>query len=174
MCYYVTVAVGQTASASLERLRREYGYRMLANENSFIGAHLAADARVVIAGQCSCHLIPSEPVDSGHKLAAAERKYRALGWSEAKVSRALAAKAADAPKEPPYKREADKFRRFLRDLSQTAGQAHVLVHFYQGNTRDERFTFAEPVAIAAEALAADDWRYPEDRVVTVIGEAAEQ
>ena len=175
MCWFVTVGIRADRAALVQALDHErdgVGVRPSGNP------HLArffpeGDARFELTrGGCSCEFC-CRPRDLGRgDLDKRRRQYRAKGWSEAKIARALAAaESAHATTLPADRasRERARFRRVVAELAAQAGSVRLFAHFYRGSQDEEPVACRGRRWVNANELADAD--LPEDVLLEVVGGA---
>jgi hypothetical protein len=168
MCFFLTIAVpSQHADRISEAFGR--GFQISASTNPSVAAALPAryEARLVTSGMCSCGLYARpNSVERADPATHLRRKYEKLGWSEAKIERAIEQAAASASKSNPPNSgiRADVIKR-LGTLCHAAGSVAILVHFYNGDVESERLTLGQPIYCGCDDLAARAQTLDEDQVL---------
>jgi hypothetical protein len=111
---------------------------------------------------------------STHFDVARERnKYRAKGWSDSKIERALSARLAESPTVARGQREdtpRELLHDLLHDLSACHGGVRVFAHMYRGDPNEENIPKHAGMAISLSELI-DGGKFPKDTVVDVIGQS---
>lgn len=162
MCFFITIAVPSNA---VERLRAEHTVRGMqiaptANASARAAAGPGRTPLLVTTGGCSCdwYRRPSES-EADSKIAKARARYERMGWSKAKIDRALEGMAR-----PP--RQDFGLHPVVIDLIRAVawnrGPAAVWVHDFSGDVEIEPYTITgrerwpwPDVAARAAMLATD-------------------
>lgn len=106
----------------------------------------------ITEGQCSCDLYSRfmpEP-DAGDSKR--RRKYERMGWSSAKIERALAESAR--PRQHDDGLRAD-VAALIAGIAEAAGEVRLIVHTYRGSFAEERVRVGDHVTLSAKELRAD-------------------
>jgi hypothetical protein len=168
MCHYITATLPR--DADLKRLRpiiRQHKLAFTPMDNPYVQAQLPAGTYYLLAtrGYCDCGTVLGcgvRPAPAGPRES--EAKLRNKGWSEAKLERWRAEKAASAERrereaeEAARQRlsEAEEWLRFIRDmLREGAGSVGLLLHWYSGRPETERIRIAAQVRVAADELTPE-------------------
>jgi hypothetical protein len=175
MCYFLTVAVPESGTASLEEAVPR-GLALLPLANASITRHLPKKWRqfALTSGMCSCDLFHGSLADRSQESHAEtlRRKYKKEGWSETKIRRALA-QADRALRVQALKGPADfqGLRPDLRDLLarvvNDTGELAIVVHFYGGSIETEKFPVQKGPLVPPGALRAGDSVLGEDQLFLV-------
>lgn len=172
MCYFITIAVDEKHESTLQQKLRS-SFRLSRSENPYIKAHLKPqDVSFVMAdGMCACDLFrkpqlaESENREEKLRRKYSKPKYKKLGWTEAKIERAI----ADILSKPTN--EFSGLRADLRwqlcDLVADVGRVSILVHFYSGDTETDEVQIKLTKAITCKDLRDDDASVDEDSLVEV-------
>ncbi|HLY57674.1 MAG TPA: hypothetical protein VKS60_19070 [Stellaceae bacterium] len=167
MCYFVTIGVG---AATEVILTRSSGLTIRPAVNPCLTRLFPPGDRLywVTHGWCACDIVYGER-RHGEDPEADRAKFRARGWSEAKVARAVAAKHRERPHVPRDQREAtprDSLMDLLAALSVCPGGVRIFAHMYKGAQDEERVTGQTGGAMCIDDLKeATD--FPVDAVVAI-------
>lgn len=139
MCYLIHIGVPAKHAASVRMQRVP---RVDALHNPFVSAAFGASFATfgVTDGGCACNLYssPDAPAADRDDPATSRRKYERLGWSEAKIARALAASAEASSHRHPRTGLREDVVELVSGLVQAAGEVRLLVHHYHGKFARER------------------------------------
>lgn len=154
MCYLIHFGVRDEYACDLETRRQPHVAR---HANASVEAAFGPGFSLFLVadGGCSCSLYSSPRSKGRERSETLREKYARLGWSEAKIARALEASAA-AREQNRRATEAglrEDIASFLADLANDAGEVRVIVHHYHGSFAEERVT-----AAGSETIAAGDLR----------------
>lgn len=157
MCYFLTVGVPKAKTSVLEQSIPR-GLAACPTGNPTVLKYLGGDyaTYLLISGDCSCDLYserlfvpPAKSADSRR------RKYQKMGWSPAKIERAMASVAADAPPAQGFAGLRPDVRELLAQIAEAVGSLFVMVHWYDGDLEKEAFSIRDgPTITAAELRAA--------------------
>lgn len=168
MCYFVTIAT----AAPLERVRKHFprGFRVLTYKNPGLSAPFAGSPSflaIVSDTDCSCALFcPSAEPERARasRIEKLCRKYERLGWSRAKIERALVSARAAAllGQGAGWTGFRPDLRGLLANLAKDLGEIAVLVHEYAGGLEDEAVPVKGRRRIRADEVATvepaiDEW-----------------
>lgn len=158
MCYFLTIGVPDEAANAFESAisRGLAAHRM---QNPSIEAVLPKDVAtyVLISGMCSCDLYTPErePPNRQTEITRLRRKYARLGWSEAKIDRAVAGSISKGDarrgREPGLR---DDVRQLLSQVVADARELYVVVHFCHADPGTERVATGRGPDVDARAFAA--------------------
>jgi hypothetical protein len=175
MCFVLTVAV---PANQVERIGEVFGpgFQTRPTGNQSVTEALPAgyEARVVTSGMCSCDLYarPRTQVDPDPD-AHLRRKYKKLGWSEAKIQRAVDQAAGDSVKSTrPISGFRNDVAQSLRTLCRVAGSVAFLVHWYSGDIETERLPLSKAKRCDCAELSARTMELVEDEVLVAAARRA--
>ncbi|HEY0142093.1 MAG TPA: hypothetical protein VGF48_14430 [Thermoanaerobaculia bacterium] len=135
MCYLISLGVPERHARSLRATRLP---RVDRQENPSISAMFGEELAQfsVTDGQCSCSLysVPDKEGDSA-RVDARRQKYERMGWSRAKIDRALA--DAERP-QPARSGVTESVASTITDLAESCGEVRMIVHVYRGSFAEER------------------------------------
>lgn len=145
MCYFVIVAVRREAMPKLLGAVGE-PLRVVPVANRSILTHLRQgyETAVIVSGPglCSCELFMA--AEDSHrarveaKARAYREKHRRMGWSAAKIERAMASAAREhARQDRHFLGLRENVRALLADLAEQVGELGVLAHFYSDDVETE-------------------------------------
>ena len=172
MCYFITIAVDERHESTLKQKLRS-SFRLSRSENPSIKARLEPqDVSFVMAdGMCACDLfrepqaIESENKEEKLRRKYAKPKYKKLGWTEAKIERAIA-DSLSKPASEFFGLRAD-LRWQLCDLVTEVGRVSIVVHFYSGDTETDEVPIELKKTITCEDLRDDDESVVENTLVEI-------
>jgi hypothetical protein len=145
MCFFIAIAVPHDAA---ERVRAEHTVRGMqiaptANASARAAAGPGRVPLLVTTGGCSCdwYKRPAESEsEAASKLAKARARYERMGWSQAKIERALEGMTR-SPRHDfglhPVVIE------LLQAVARDCGSAAVWVHDFSGDVEAEPYTIAK-------------------------------
>ena len=171
MCYFLTVAVPVRHAHRIgEVFGRGFQTRATANPSIIVALPAGYTPCVVTSGDCSCDLYakPTSPaaLDPTVHL---RRKYEKLGWSAAKIQRALDQAAASSAKlNRPTSGVRDDVTDCLGALCRAAGSVALLVHWYSGDLETERLTLHRAPPCESSALRSRAQHLAEDEILIAI------
>lgn len=160
MCYFITIAVPQDAARAVMARHdaRDMSVAVTKNPAALAAAETGWTPLLVTGGGCSCgwYRRPGSAGAEDTRLRA-RRKYEKLGWSQAKIERALG--SDDRPANPDDGLH-PVIIDLLRDIAAEHGRVRVWVHDFSGKveaeayriTAQRRWTLAQ---LAAEAAALE-------------------
>ncbi len=153
MCFFITIAV---PAHSAELICQQHSTRQLTisattNPSALAAAGAGRLPLLVTGGGCSCAWYkPPAAADAQAKLARARAKYEKLGWSAAKIDRAM-----DAMERTP--RQDEGLHHVILDLLRTIVTAHgpaaIWVHDFSGNIELEPYTISRHEQWSSSSLA---------------------
>lgn len=144
MCFFLTIGVPGGDVAVLEAAVPR-GLAVSLIENQSVLRRLPADYRtyVLISGMCSCGLFMEPARAKKHTAethaAKLRRRYAKLGWSQAKVERAVAQASARPEPEQEFVGLRPDVRELLADVAEQVGALALVVHWYDGLIDTEKF-----------------------------------
>ena len=175
MCYFITVGVPRDKAEFLEEhVPRGLHVEGVANPSTLQQMARGLRTYLVTTGGCSCGLF-SEPWHESEERREAQshaeqerrlRKYERMGWSTAKIDRALRQRPTGRMAEPLVGLRGD-VQRFLGELAANIGELAVVVHWYDENVQDARFTCKEGEVISPEAALGEQLRLTADEIVRI-------
>lgn len=181
MCYFLTVGVEfKGIEALVQAVPR--GMALGRVNNPHVTRHMGTTncTFVLTSGMCACDLYygRGEEVEAvttawlSRREERAIRKYIKLGWSAAKIDRALEATASHAKKTPSFLGPRGDVRELLASVAEQIGNMAFLAHFYGGDIETARIELSPDTA----RLTPDEFRQPdrmidEDQVVRVVARA---
>ena len=170
MCYFITIGLPDDKAKFLED-HIPHGFHIAPIANSSVLQQMGRGLRtyLLMSGGCSCSLFskpPSDPNDGHSKQDRRRYKYEKMGWSAAKIERALTQRAKD--------REVEEFdglrggvQRFLGDLATNVVQLAVLVHWYDGDVQEARFTCKQGEVVSPDRLLEERLRIVADEIIWI-------
>lgn len=165
MCYFVTLGVPALgADAVLRALGASFDVRP--SRNPSVRAAFPKNDKLfeITHGGCSCDLVEATSPPP-HDNQRQREKYRRMGWSDAKIARALDGRRsahqrrrqADAPMLAPA----------IAGLAEASGGARLLVHMYSGDIDREVVMPLGKQSVLVHDLVAKGGALPEDVVVDI-------
>ena len=171
MCFFITIAVPNNA---VERLRAEHTVRGMqiaptANASARAAAGPGRVPLLVTTGGCSCdwYKRPAESeseAEADSKLAKAKARYERMGWSKAKIERALEGMARSPQHDfglHPVVID------LLQAVTQDCGSAAVWVHEFSGDVEVESYAIARHERWARTEVAARSAMLATDTVAEI-------
>lgn len=160
MCYFITIAVPQDAARAViaRHDARHMRVTLTKNPAALAAAEAGWTPLLVTGGGCSCGWY-KRPASAGAEDARlrARRKYARLGWSQAKIERALG--SVDRPANPDDGLH-PVIIGLLRAIATEHGRARIWVHDFTGKVETEAYRITAqqrwPLAQLAERAAALD------------------
>ena len=144
MCYFITIGLpGDKAEFLEKRIPRGLHIRRIVHHAALQQMGHGFRTYLLMSGGCSCALFNERTNDSHEDRQAKgrseqerlRRKYEKLGWSSAKIDRALGQHAGSPGAQSVAGLRGD-VQRFLGELATIAGELAVLVHWYDEDVRD--------------------------------------
>jgi hypothetical protein len=176
VCYFLTIGVHADGAVLIddERERRHRGRHLtfVPASNPSLAGIFPRDDRLfwITCGMCACDLYLGS-MGKHVDLDRERNKYRAKGWSESKIDRALSARRAERPAVARGQRDDaphELLYDLLLDLSGCRGGVRVFAHTYQGEPNEEKVLAHPEVPINVTELI-DGGNFPEDTMIEVIG-----
>jgi len=172
MCVFITLAVPARHAALVKQMAgRDFSIRPQLNET--IAKHVGDRATFVMTvGGCSCDLYASESnaraVAVAKERDAAQRKYAKLGWSAAKIERALAARHTSADRAREFTGLRQDARDLIAGIAEAVGEVGLLVHDYAGKIDEETVIGRQGGVATPDDLRAGTTSIVEDVVVWIV------
>lgn len=170
MCFFLTVAVPARHAGRIDgAFGRGFQTHVTANPSVTAALPAGYEARLVTSGigMCSCGLYaPPRAAATTDPTAHLRRRYERLGWSQAKIQRALAQAAASASKrDQPASGLRDDVVERLVALCRAAGSVAFLVHWYDEDIETEHLPLRRAVACDCDELPAQAQQLAQDEVI---------
>jgi hypothetical protein len=168
MCYFIHIGVPAAHAATIESPRVP---RIEPHDNPSVAAAFGPSFALfgITDGGCACRLYSSPDGWSDRdRTDTRRRKYERMGWSEAKIARALAASGeaqAQSEREPGLSADVAKL---VANIATTAGEVRLIVHDYRGSFAEERVVAGEPRSVGAGELIASQYAAIREDTVYVI------
>jgi hypothetical protein len=169
MCFFITIGI---PNAAVEEVlcRRDRGLQIDATHNpsAIAAAGPGLMPLLVTGGGCSCGWYQRlrSGSASAKRLTRAQARYRRLGWSQAKIQRALGSMQEALQPAP-----GDGLHPVIVDLviqfARAHGTAAVWVHDFEGKVEAEPYTIVQRIQCAAEELKDRAGTLELDVVITV-------
>jgi hypothetical protein len=175
MCYYITIGLPANKAELLpEHVPRDLHIEQVANRSALEQMGAGYSAYLLTTGGCSCALFgePADDAGGGREARARSkqqrrrRKYEKMGWSTAKIDRALCEQATHHKAEALVGLRAD-VQRFLGELAMQIGEVAVVVHWYDDVVQDARFTCKRGPIVLPEAALGENLRLNPDEIVRI-------
>lgn len=118
----------------------------------------------VTCGQCSCGLfvLPQDEQVESQQLEAVRLRHRKLGWSEAKITRAIEA----AQKKQGHTLESRTlFLEAVTNLVERFDSLRLFAHFFSGDVEDEPVVAMAQIAISLPEF--QETGFPPDQIVEI-------
>jgi hypothetical protein len=172
MCHIMSVGVPARDREAIEALGRGRDGLAVdpATNRSLLRLFPSGDAVFFLTqGGCSCSLY-GEPTETttAEDEAADRARYRRKGWSDAKIARAIEAKAR------PHKKPRENRQKVCDAISQIVqrlGRVRLFAHWYDGRVDTEEFEPVERRTIPLAEFRRQDGAFPVDKIVEIINEA---
>jgi hypothetical protein len=171
MCFFITIAVPAGVSDAVRRRHSREGLLIepTANPSAIAAASPRFVPLLVTFGGCSCGFYTRlQPVQSKEKAEQLLARYRRLGWSQAKIDRALASR-----ERPPH--PDDGLHAAMIELLQTIVQEHgpisVWVHDCKGKVETELYEVKRREHCTADQLPECAKRLETDVLLTITAAA---
>ena len=169
MCFFIAIAVPSNAA---ERVRTEHAARGMhiaptANASARAAAGPGRVPLLVTTGGCSCdwYKRPAESESEAEsKIAKARARYERMGWSKAKIERALEGMARSPQHDfglHPVVID------LLQAVTQDCGSAAVWVHEFSGDVEVESYAIARHERWARTEVAARSAMLATDTVAEI-------
>lgn len=168
MCFFVTIGVPRGHESAVERLGRQRGVFSVERSTDPLVTRLFTAEYVpytLTRGGCSCGMYSDLPEPASEEPDVRQReRYRRMGWSEAKIARALESRRSARGNE----RESEdrvKFRDAIVALVEMAGSVLLLAQWV-GNPQDA----PEPRGrqdVTLERFVRDRGAFPAETVACV-------
>ena len=169
MCYFITVGLAEDKAESLER-HVPRGFHIAAIENASVLQQMGHGLRayLLMSGGCSCDLF-AEPsrVSEEEERQRLRHKYERMGWSAARIERALEqrAESREAASSPGLRTDV---QRFLGQLAEGVGQVAVVVHWYGGeDVQEARLHCRQGMVVSPEIALAGKLELKADEIVRI-------
>lgn len=170
MCFFLTIAVPlQHTTRVREWMSPEL--KTHPTKNPSVMAALPPDyaAHLVTTGMCSCDLYACpESEKPKDRTAHLRQKYERLGWSKAKISRAIKQVESDSAraKKPLSGFRPDVVERAVA-ICRVTGNLAIVVHWYQGDVETESLRLRPVPKCNCDQLASRMQELREDEVLIV-------
>lgn len=150
MCYLIHVGVPSWYESSVEAPREFHVER---HHNASVEAAIGSEFALfsISDGGCSCamYVAPRHRGTEDRRADRMRKKYGRLGWSEAKVQRALtAATEARARNTRPPGLRVD-VSEYIADLADVVLEVRLIVHDYRGPFSEEHVSSGAPKSVQA-------------------------
>lgn len=156
MCYYITLAVPARHERDvLDAYGREWQLERTRNPSVEAALPDGFVPLLMGAGACCCGFYTrSAAAERAKRLSHKRRKYERLGWSEAKIRRAIGGETKPQPGDGLH----PSVLELIESLHARCGPIAFVVHFYSGKVETERFELPgaetwEPAALRERASA---------------------
>ncbi len=174
MCYFLTIGVDSKGIEALVQAVPR-GMALGRVNNPHVTRHMGATncTFVLTSGMCSCDLYYGRSATTPETVEArTRRKYEKLGWSAAKIDRALEATASHAKKTPSFLGPRGDVRELLASVAEPLGNLAFLAHFYGGDIETARLELSpDTVRLTPDEFRQPDRMIDEDQVVRVVASA---
>jgi hypothetical protein len=175
MCYFLTIAVPSKHADEIDRVfATKFQTQPTTNPSLLKLFAKNYAARLITQGGCFCDLY-TQPrsatiIDPADRL---RQKYKARGWSEAKIARAIEQVQLNAAASATAGLRSDVVER-LQMLCQSAGGFALLVHWYVGDVESEPLSLTLPQACDPTQLSSRANSLREDQVLLVVPNRARE
>lgn len=171
MCQLVTIGVPKSVGPTLTEFGGPRdGFAVTPSRNPHVASIFpTTDLRLdVTIGGCSCDLVGGRHDGRSGDGANQRRRYERLGWSRAKIDRALQASSAahglDHASTP-----ARRFREGVLALLERMPSIRVFVHMYSGDFDTEVVVSRRMAKVSRAEYQAAHGAIPEDTLVEIAG-----
>ena len=169
MCYYIIVAISEKETNHLNSdIPR--GLRIKPISNPSINKQLPEEfvTFTVTRGECSCSLFDEEfkvenREESKNRLV---RKYKAKGWSKAKIERALTQHISN--KNISVGGLDPEVLFYLADIAEKAEELKIITHWYTGDIESERITLSKDLRVSTDRLRHENPVTKTDHIYTIV------
>jgi hypothetical protein len=161
MCYYITIGLPDNSKLNPNDYLQ---FLVTPQENTSIRIAFGSEFRFfyISEGYCGCSLY-NKPHQPEEELKLRE-KYEKKGWSEAKISRAIACKLSNS-----QAGLRSDLRQQLIKLVSDLKSLLILVHDYVGDVDAETITVHDKKEISVKDLLSNRATIPEDTAIFVTG-----
>lgn len=176
MCYFITVGLHKDRVEGLERhVPRGLHIAPIANLSVLQQMGQGFSTYLLMSGGCSCDLFREPPTESKgvqqsrrhSKQERLRQKYEKMGWSPAKIDRALAQRPRGRELEPFTGLRQD-VQRFIGEIAQNVGQLAVVVHWYDEDLQEGRLACKQQgEVVSPETLLEGRLRIGVDEIVRI-------
>lgn len=168
MCYFITMAVPKGQAEDIRKKYAESGLSLDPTSNPSAQQPAGPDfvPLLVTGGGCSCAWYVRPDCDTHDEEQRRRReKYRKLGWSDAKIERAL----ATPPKTPPPDSGLHPtIRDLLKEVAAECGEVRVWVHDFTGRAESEPYTIRRTQSCALSEVDSHARELGLDNVLTIL------
>ena len=171
MCCLVTIGVPKAVGSMLTEFGGPRdGLSVTPSRNPHLaGIFPTTDLRLdVTVGGCSCGLIGSTHSESSGDVANQRRRYERLGWSRAKIDRALQASAVARGRDRAGT-QGRRFRDGVLALLDRMPSIRIFVHMYSGDFDTEVVVSRGAAQVPRAEYEAAYGSIPEDTLIEIFG-----
>jgi len=169
MCYFLTVAVpGRHAAAFTNAIPR--GMCAHSTQNPSLTQYLQGfQGFLLTTGMCSCDLYHPPPADHASDVDQRRKKYEKLGWSVAKIQRALAAAETHAQHsaKPDFVGLRPDTRQFLARIINEVRDLAIAVHFFGGDVETCRYSLKSGPVLSPDEFSEGTISFAEDTLIRI-------
>jgi hypothetical protein len=161
MCYYITIGLPENSELNP---KDHLQFLVDSQQNTSIRIAFGSEFKLfyISEGYCGCSLY-NKPHQSEEELKL-RSQYEKKGWSEAKISRAIACKLSNT-----QRGLRSDLRQQLVKLVSELKSLLLLVHHYAGDIDEETITIHEKKEISVSDLLNNKAIIPEDIVIWIKG-----
>jgi hypothetical protein len=152
LCYLIHIGI---PAAHAERVVSPRPFRVARHDNPSVSAAFGPSFKPfsIESGGCACSIYSSpdaQHLETKPSPESRRKRYEKLGWSEAKIRRAL----SDAERERTEERDGirDDVTAYIAELAAAAGELKLIVHEYRGLFAEEHVPHARNHALTADEL----------------------
>jgi hypothetical protein len=179
VCYFLMIGVHADGAVLIdgerEPRRRDRRLTIAPALNPSLAGIFPRDDQLfwITNGMCSCDLYPRGGISKHTNLDRERNKYRAKGWSESKIDRALRAKLAVHPMVARGQRDdtpLELLYDLLINLSTCDGGVRIFTRMYKGDPNEEKVVGHTRMPVNLADLV-NGRNFPKDTLIDVIGPA---
>jgi hypothetical protein len=171
MCYFITVGVPASgADALASAVPRAMALGRTHNQSVTEQMGTEYDAFVLTSGMCSCSLYSERNtplVRKEKKLDVMRRKYKRLGWSEAKIARALKQSEEHGPGPTGFVGLRDDVRALLASVAEQVEKLAVVAHWYEEDLERGKITLTKGPHVTPTELRTTELPTQVDQILYV-------
>ena len=174
MCYFITIGLPEDKVDSLEQqVPRGFHIAPIASTSVLQQMEHGFCTYLLMSGGCSCDLFrvpPTETEESGHapkdsKQERLRHKYEKMGWSTAKIDRALSQHRKDGAE--PFIGLRGDVQRLLGEVAKNVNQLAVVVHWYDGDVQEAQFACKQGEIASPEIALKEGLRLGTDEILRI-------
>ena len=174
MCYFITVGLPEDKAEFLDRqVPRGFHIAPIANLSVLQQMGQGFRTYLLMSGGCSCELFRKSPTETDgdqqtwrhSKQERFRQRFEKMGWSPAKIDRALAQRSKG--RRETFTGLRSDVQCFLGKLAMNVGQLAVVIHWYHGDVREARLACKQGGVVSPEAAIAEGLILGTDEIVRI-------